>query len=144
MATVKNKKLTFQVLALRQSDWRNCGLCVGLYTESGATLLVGVWWRENKNKLVEWKALVNTVGIKSADFQVTSEFSFGIFFNFQDVIIDAIYADIIHGKLDQKNKQVGLWTCVVFTSLWNLPFSTLFSLEDVSIQGTQILIPTRK
>ena len=106
---------------------------MGLYTESGATLLVGVWWRENKNKLVEWKALVNTVGIKSADFQVTSEFLFGIFFNFQDVIIDAIYADIIHGKLDQKNKQVGLWTCVVFTSLWNLPFSTLFSPEDVSI-----------
>ena len=25
---------------------------------------------------------------------------------FQDLIIDAIYADIIHGKLDQKNKQV--------------------------------------
>ena len=24
----------------------------------------------------------------------------------QDLIIDAIYADIIHGKLDQKNKQV--------------------------------------
>ena len=23
------KKLTFRVLALRQSDWRNCGLCVG-------------------------------------------------------------------------------------------------------------------
>ena len=84
------------------------------------------------------------MGIKSADFPVTSEFSFGIFFHFQDVIIDAIYADIIHGKLDQKNKQVGLWTCVVFTSLWNLPFSTLFSPEDVSIQGTQILIPTGK
>ena len=84
------------------------------------------------------------MGIKSADFPVTSEFSFGIFFHFQDVIIDAIYADIIHGKLDQKNKQVGLWTCVVFTSLRNLPFSTLFSPEDVSIQGTQILIPTGK
>lgn len=27
---------------------------------------------------------------------------------FQDLIIDAIYADIIHGKLDQKNKQVCL------------------------------------
>ena len=24
-------------------------------------LLVGVWWRDNKNKLVEWKALVDTV-----------------------------------------------------------------------------------
>ena len=29
---------------------------------------------------------------------------------FQDLIIDAIYADIIHGKLDQKNKQVCLQT----------------------------------
>ena len=29
---------------------------------------------------------------------------------FQDLIIDAIYADIIHGKLDQKNKQVCLHT----------------------------------
>ena len=33
----------FRALTLRQSDWRNCGLCVGLYAESGATLLVGVW-----------------------------------------------------------------------------------------------------
>ena len=30
-----------------------------------ATLLAGIWWRENKNKLVEWRALVDTVGIKS-------------------------------------------------------------------------------
>jgi len=34
------EKLTFRALALRQSEWRNCGLCVGLYGESGATLLV--------------------------------------------------------------------------------------------------------
>ena len=25
------------MLALRQSTWRNCGLCVGLYAESGAS-----------------------------------------------------------------------------------------------------------
>ena len=30
---------------------------------------------------------------------------------FQDLIIDAIYADIIHGKLDQKNKQVCFCFC---------------------------------
>ena len=48
----------FWALALCQSDWRNCGLCVGLHTENGATLSVGIWWRENKNKLVEWKVLV--------------------------------------------------------------------------------------
>ena len=59
----------FWALAPCQHEWRNCGLCVGLYAESGATLLVGVWWRENKNKLVEWKALVDTVGIKSADLE---------------------------------------------------------------------------
>ena len=32
-------------------------------------LLMGIWWRENKNKLVEWKALVDSVGIKSADLE---------------------------------------------------------------------------
>ena len=37
--------------------------------ENGVTLLVGMWWRENKNKLVEWKALVDTVRIKSADLE---------------------------------------------------------------------------
>ena len=52
--------------SLCQSDWRNCGWCVDLYAEEGATLLVGIWRRENKNKLIEWKALVDTVGIKSA------------------------------------------------------------------------------
>ena len=55
----------FRALAHCQRDWRNCGLCVGLYTKSGAMLLVGVWWRENMNKLVEWRGLVDTVGIKS-------------------------------------------------------------------------------
>ena len=37
------KKLTFRALALRQSDRRNCGLCVSSYAESGATSLVGIW-----------------------------------------------------------------------------------------------------
>ena len=57
------------MLALWQSDWRNCGLCVGLYAESGATPLVGILWWENRNKLVEWKALIDSVGIKSADLE---------------------------------------------------------------------------
>ena len=56
----------FWALALCQCEWKNCGLSVGL---CGAMLLVGVWWRENKNKLVEWKALVDTVGIKSVDLE---------------------------------------------------------------------------
>ena len=30
LATVRVKKLTFRALALRQSDWRNCGFCVEL------------------------------------------------------------------------------------------------------------------
>ena len=50
-------------------DWRNCGSCVGLNAENGATLLVGIWWGENKRKLVEWKALVDTAGIKSTDLE---------------------------------------------------------------------------
>ena len=63
------KKLMFWALALRQSNWRNCGLCAGLYAESGARLLVGIWWREHRNKLVEWKALVDSMGIKGADLE---------------------------------------------------------------------------
>ena len=51
------------MLAFYQSDWRNCGLCVGLYAENGATLLVGIWWRKNKNDIVD------TVGIQSADLE---------------------------------------------------------------------------
>ena len=57
----------FQGLAPCQSDWRNCGLCEDLYAENRAMLLVGIWWWENKNKLIEWKALVDTVGNNSAD-----------------------------------------------------------------------------
>ena len=59
----------FRALTLRQSDWRNYGLCVGLYAESGATLLVGIWPRENRNKLIEWKALADSVEIKGADLE---------------------------------------------------------------------------
>ena len=40
-----------------------------LYAESGATPLVGIWWRENRNKLVEWKVLIDSVGIKGADLE---------------------------------------------------------------------------
>ena len=38
-------KLTFRALALCQSEGRNCELCVCvcLYAENGATLLVGIW-----------------------------------------------------------------------------------------------------
>ena len=32
-------------------------------------LLVGVLWWENKNKLVEWKVYIDTVGIKSANLE---------------------------------------------------------------------------
>ena len=55
--------------ALHQSDWRHYGLCVCLYAEKGAKLLVGIWWQENNNKLDEWKALVDTVGIKCANLE---------------------------------------------------------------------------
>ena len=42
---------------------------MGLYAENGAVLLVGKWWQVNKNKLVEWKGLADTVKIKSADLE---------------------------------------------------------------------------
>ena len=59
----------FRALALHQSNWSNHGLCVSLYAESGARLLVGIWWWEHRNKLVEWKALVDSMGIKGADLE---------------------------------------------------------------------------
>ena len=39
------------------------------WAKNGATLLVGIWWRENKNELVERKAFVDTVGINSDDLE---------------------------------------------------------------------------
>jgi len=40
----KIRKLTYQALALRRSEMRNCGLCVVyIQTRDGATLLVGAW-----------------------------------------------------------------------------------------------------
>ena len=37
---------------------------------------------------------------------------------FQDLIIEAIYADVIHGKLDQQNSQVERTSlCFVFANL---------------------------
>ena len=44
----------------------NSGLCVYLYAEIGAMLVVGIWSQENKNKLAEWKAFIDTMGLKSA------------------------------------------------------------------------------
>ena len=41
LATVKSLKADVLGLALRQSDWGNCGLCVRFYAENGAMLLVG-------------------------------------------------------------------------------------------------------
>ena len=49
--------------------WVVSGFEKKMELENGVTLLVGMWWRENKNKLVEWKALVDTVRIKSADLE---------------------------------------------------------------------------
>ena len=43
--------------------------------------MMGIWWRENKNKLVKLKALVDTVGFKSAD--LGDKFLFNRPFNYQ-------------------------------------------------------------
>ena len=51
----------FQALALHQSNSRNCGLCVGLYAESGTTLLFC------------HHILTNSVGPLSANFQVWAQ-----------------------------------------------------------------------
>ena len=58
----------FRALALRRSESRNCGLCVVHIQKYGTTRLVGAWQREKQqNKLVKWKAFVDTVRIESAD-----------------------------------------------------------------------------
>ena len=45
-------------------------MCVVYIEKCGATLLVGAWQREKqKNKLVERKPFVDTVRVKSADFE---------------------------------------------------------------------------
>ena len=44
--------------------------CVWVYMQKmELTLVVGIWRRENKNKLGELKALVDTVGIKRVDLE---------------------------------------------------------------------------
>ena len=51
-----------------QSEWRNCGLCVSLYAKYRAAL-----WGEHENEKTRinqlMKALVDAVGIKSADLK---------------------------------------------------------------------------
>ena len=73
------RKLTFRALALRQTKSRNCGLCVVYIQKYGATLLVGAWQREKQqNKLVEWKAFVDTMRIKSADLKNNKSASYKV------------------------------------------------------------------
>ena len=61
---------TFRALALCRSESRNCGVRVVYIQKCGATLLVGARQREKQqNKLVEVKAFVDTVRIKSVDLK---------------------------------------------------------------------------
>ena len=60
----------FQVLALHRIESRNCGLCVVYIQKYGGTLLVVAWQQEKQqNKLVERKASIDTMRIKSADLK---------------------------------------------------------------------------
>ena len=46
------------------STWRNHQeIILWEKKENGANLLVGIWCWENKNKLVEWKVLIDTMGL---------------------------------------------------------------------------------
>ena len=66
----RKQKVIFRMLAFGRSKLRNYGLCVVYIQKDGAMLLVGAWQRKNQqNKLVEWKAFVDTVSIKSTDFK---------------------------------------------------------------------------
>ena len=68
MVTVKSMEEREKFWPLVEELWL-VRLCVYIYAENEATLSVGIWWRENKNKLVQWKALVDTVGITSVDLK---------------------------------------------------------------------------
>ena len=41
-------------------------VCEFIFRKWSLMLLVGIWWQENKNKLVKWKAFVDTLWLKSA------------------------------------------------------------------------------
>ena len=58
-------KVTFRTFALRKSERRNCELSV--YMQK---LELRNWWEYcNEEENTEWRAFVDTVGIKSADFK---------------------------------------------------------------------------
>ena len=48
-------------------------------------LLVEIWWQENKNKLAEWKAFIDTMGHKSACLKDNFVVEFCSPPNYQDV-----------------------------------------------------------
>ena len=64
MATVKSWEADVPSVS-PLSEWLE-ELWVVIICRNGAILLVGIRWRENKNKLVEWKVLIDTVGIEGA------------------------------------------------------------------------------
>ena len=57
------------VLHAAENENRQLKDLLQAFIENVSVLLVGIWWQENKNKLVEWKALIDTVEIKSADLK---------------------------------------------------------------------------
>ena len=82
LAHVQFLKLKFQGLALCQSMQRNCELCVVYTQKDGAALLVGILkHNKHKDKLVERKVSMDTLGIKSAKLQ--DKFFFESFMAFQ-------------------------------------------------------------
>ena len=57
-------KMTFRTFALRKSERRNCELSV--YMQK---MELRYWWEYcNEEENIEWRAFVDTVGIKSANF----------------------------------------------------------------------------
>ena len=59
------------MLAIHQSNWRNCGLCVGLSAENGSMLLMGIWWQKHKNKLGGLKVLIWKINVCSRVLQLS-------------------------------------------------------------------------
>ena len=69
LATLKSSKADVSSVSPSSGRLEELWVVCGFICRKWSYPFGGVWWREKKNKLVEWKALVDTVGIKSADVE---------------------------------------------------------------------------
>ena len=107
-------------------------VCLCLYAENGATLLVGIWQLENKNKLDKWKAPVDTTGIKKANLKEIFVLEFWGFLNAGNVIFETLY-----GGQFMPSTQLIILNYPIILSHW---LSTTVSLETYPLSSWRSLV----